>query len=796
MKTDTRNTKGMEQRSGRLAVFLLCAVSALSCGPERPDKADKAPAATTELMLSPSNPQIAQGTFEQFSLRERLPSGRIVERRAAAEWHVATESGAAMPGSADGLVALATPGRYLVTASYGGQERSTVVVVTAAAIRSLTLNPTAPKIAKGTTQAFKATATFTDGTMQDVSAMSSWSIKDTTGTSVAVINSLGVATGRNVGKARVTARYMMNSATATLEVTAPTLTTLTISPTLPTLPKGSSQQFTATANFSDGTSQDASELADWSVADVTGSGVASIDGIGVATGEVEGEATVSADYLGKTASTTLKVTPAVAVSLTASPSSAALPKGTTQQLTITARLSDGSSQDVTKLGAWTSIDRMGSGVASVDTNGLVRANTLGTASIEFAYRGLTASIAIEIKAAVIASLSITPASVSLASGRSQSFKLAGTYSDGTTQDLTASALWSASDVMGTGVVSVSAGGSVQGKSTGEARVRAEHSGKSTTATVTVTAPVLDRIDLSPLSPGVEIMGTQQFSALGVYSDGSTQDLSARVTWSATDIAPATGVATISATGLATGKAFGRTTITASFMGLRAETILGVGKIKAASMFCSVDSAAQADVKKRLMDLGMFSKLDDIDMGPAAPTLATLKQYAAILVWADTSRGCSDPTATGDVLAQYVDAGGGVVQILPYYVNYTSANLAGDFYTRYSLVTQGSMTYRGAVSLGTKTEMHSILADVAKVSSTRSCYYRNGLTAAVLRNGGRLAATWSDGNGMVVVGSPGGHNRVDLNLYVVSSDLSSGCLDPTSDAYRLVGNSLLWVAGKL
>lgn len=107
-----------------------------------------------------------------------------------------------------------------------------------------------------------------------------------------------------------------------------------------------------------------------------------------------------------------------------------------------------------------------------------------------------------------------------------------------------------------------------------------------------------------------------------------------------------------------------------------------------------------------------------------------------------------------------------------------------------------MSYRSALSLGTKLEAHLTLADVTKVSATRSCYYRNGLTAAVLRNGGRIAATWSDGNGLVIVGSPGGHNRVDLNLYGVSTDVTSGCLDPTSDAYRLIGNSLLWVAGKL
>ena len=84
----------------------------------------------------------------------------------------------------------------------------------------------------------------------------------------------------------------------------------------------------------------------------------------------------------------------------------------------------------------------------------------------------------------------------------------------------------------------------------------------------------------------------------------------------------------------------------------------------------------------------------------------------------------------------------------------------------------------------------------RVQSADAGSRRSSLAAAALRNGGRLAATLSDGNGMVVVGSPGGHNRVDLNLYVLSTDVPTGCLDATSDAYRLIGNSLLWVAGKL
>lgn len=220
--------------------------------------------------------------------------------------------------------------------------------------------------------------------------------------------------------------------------------------------------------------------------------------------------------------------------------------------------------------------------------------------------------------------------------------------------------------------------------------------------------------------------------------------------------------------------------------------------KVASMYCSSDFTAQSDVQKKLQDLKLFDKVDNVDMSSAAPSLSTLQQYDAILVWADTSRGCSDPTNTGNVLAQYVDAGGGVVQILPYYLNYTYSNLSGDFYSRYGLVNQGGMSYLSSLSLGTKPEAHPTTDGVATVGplTSRYCYYRTKFTAADLRNGGKIVANWSDGNGMVVVGSPNGHNRVDLNMYVPSGDVSSGCMDPKSDAFKLIGQSLIWASNPL
>ena len=68
-----------------------------------------------------------------------------------------------------------------------------------------------------------------------------------------------------------------------------------------------------------------------------------------------------------------------------------------------------------------------------------------------------------------------------------------------------------------------------------------------TTTLTVTAPTLVSIAVTPAKSIDRKGNTQQFTATGTYTDGSTQNLTSTATWSS---ATAT-VATISAAGLAT-----------------------------------------------------------------------------------------------------------------------------------------------------------------------------------------------------------------------------------------------------
>ncbi len=77
--------------------------------------------------------------------------------------------------------------------------------------------------------------------------------------------------------------------------------------------------------------------------------------------------------------------------------------------------------------------------------------------------------------------------------------------------------------------------------------------------------------ITPLNTSIKPAATQQFSASGVFGDGSTRDISSTATWTSSNPA----IATIDASGLATGVALGSTTITATDSGMKQSTTLTV-----------------------------------------------------------------------------------------------------------------------------------------------------------------------------------------------------------------------------
>jgi len=173
----------------------------------------------------------------------------------------------------------------------------------------------------------------------------------------------------------------------------------------------------------------------------------------------------------------------------------------------------------------------------------------------------------------LSSIAVAPSAATVPAGLTQQFTATGTYSDGSTKDLTSSATWSSSDISKATIASTS--GLATGKSVGTTTITATYTNASGgnvsgSNTLTVAPPNLSSVTVSSAAPSVAAGLTVQFAATGSYTDGSMKDLTASVSWSSDS-----GNATIAAsTGLATGVAAGTATITATISDPTAGTLKG------------------------------------------------------------------------------------------------------------------------------------------------------------------------------------------------------------------------------
>jgi Bacterial Ig-like domain (group 2) len=139
-------------------------------------------------------------------------------------------------------------------------------------------------------------------------------------------------------------------------------------------------------------------------------------------------------------------------------------------------------------------------------------------------------------------------------------------------NLTNSVIWSS---LSPAVASISnaagSAGAATGLTQGTSTITATLSGITGSTTLTVTAPVLQSINVSPSTANIVFGASQQFTATGVLSDHSVEDLTNMATW----MSSAPAIASVSATGLATSNAPGSASIGASFGGFTGSATLTV-----------------------------------------------------------------------------------------------------------------------------------------------------------------------------------------------------------------------------
>lgn len=345
----------------------------------------------------------------------------------------------------------------------------------------------------------------------------------------------------------------------------PTLSAVVMSAASQSIPKAAVDQFTATAVFSDGTSADVTGAVAWSSSIPA---VATVTSRGLATGVSVGSTLITASYQGKTISMTLNVTPALLNSIAVTPAASSLIQHLATQFTATGIYSDGTSQDLTSLVAWSPSNA----VATVSASGMVTGVNVGQTFISASFTGKTGSTPLTVTAATLNSISIAPANPSTATGLTSQFTALGIFSDGTAHDVSALAAWSSNSAAAT----VNSTGLATGVAPGQAVISANFLGQTGSGTLTVSNASLNSIAVTPAITSIVNGLTGQFTAMGTFADGTTQDLTSFAQWSSTNTnAAIMNVSGSANSGLATGVGAGTASIRASFQGKTGSAALTV-----------------------------------------------------------------------------------------------------------------------------------------------------------------------------------------------------------------------------
>ena len=170
---------------------------------------------------------------------------------------------------------------------------------------SITIGPANSSIQAGGTQQYTATGTFgpSGATSGDVTQQVTWSSSNT---AIATIDSAGLATGVANGTVTIAATSQNLAGTTNLTVGSQTatLTSITVTPANMTVRAGSTQQFTATGNYSNGTTNNITNSVTWTSSNTT---VATINSAGLATALAAGSTTITATSGTVSGTTTLTV---------------------------------------------------------------------------------------------------------------------------------------------------------------------------------------------------------------------------------------------------------------------------------------------------------------------------------------------------------------------------------------------------------------------------------------------------------------------------------------------------------
>jgi hypothetical protein len=539
------------------------------------------PATLVSLAVTPTMPSVAKGLVQQFTATGTYTDGTTGNLTTSVVWTSSNQVIASISNAAgtNGQATAVDPGSSLITATMGAFSDSTTMTVTPAVLASIAITPTNPSVPKGRTRQFTAMGTFTDATVVDMTNTVGWASSDETKATISnAAGSRGLATAANPGPTTISATFGLMSTTTVMTVTPADLVSIGVTPVNPSIAKGRTQQFVATGTFSDTTTANITDTVTWTSTVPANASISNAAGSrGLATGLLVGSTQIRATSGAISGTTNLTVTDAVLVSINVTPAAPSVAKGRTQQFTATGTFSDASTVDLTGTVLWsTTAPAIATISNAAGSRGLATTLAVGPTDVVATSGAVTGSTTLTVTAAVLVAIDITPALPTVSSGRDLSLTAIGRFSDASTQDLTETATW-ASSVETVATVSNAPGlrGVVHGVAAGTSHITATSGAIVGGVDLEVSDATLESIELTPIDPSVAAGRTQAFTATGLYSDSTTADVTAQVTWSSSDETVASISNAPGSIGVATSFIPGSVDITATAGALTATTTLTV-----------------------------------------------------------------------------------------------------------------------------------------------------------------------------------------------------------------------------
>lgn len=301
-----------------------------------------------------------------------------------------------------------------------------------AKLQQLQISPVVTEVTEHLQADVVATAVYSDGSRKDVTAEVTWSTVDAAVASAAA----GRVRAGQPGSTYLTASFAGLETSARVDVLAATLLSLQLTTDTASLPAGVSAAAVVLGTFSDGSTRDVTASVEWSapaeLLEVSGGTVRAI-----APGHGELRATVA----GTVAVLALDVTEAEATALSVVGLPAALPLGLSAPFQVLARFTDGTLRDVT---AQAAVEVADAAVAALDGAAL-RGLAPGATRLTARFAGLSAEAPLQVAPAALVSIAVTCPKGHVKRGDLLLLSAAGTFSDGSVQDLTAQVSWLSGD---------------------------------------------------------------------------------------------------------------------------------------------------------------------------------------------------------------------------------------------------------------------------------------------------------------------------------------------------------------